>query len=77
MVDSHIATFRPSKLLKPLSKSREALFHLWIIFGEANQHTDAAHRFGLLRAHRDRPRGRRDAEQRDELAPRRAVAAGS
>jgi len=58
IVDSHIATFRPSKLLKPLSKSREALFHLWIIFGEANQHTDAAHRFGLLRQRNHRPRSR-------------------
>jgi hypothetical protein len=46
IVDSHIASFRPSKLLKPLSKSREALLHLWIIFGEANQYTDAPHGSG-------------------------------
>ena len=33
------------------------------------QHADAPHPFGLLRARRKRPRRRRAAEQRDELAP--------
>ena len=55
------------------SNSREALFHLWIIFGEANQHTDAPHQFGLLRPRRHRPRRRRTAEQRDELATSHSI----
>jgi hypothetical protein len=56
IVDSHIATFQPSKLFKPLPESCEALFHLWIIFGETNQHTDAPHPLALLRARREWPR---------------------
>src|SRR5215204_1651318 len=55
IVDSHIATFRPSKLLKRLSESGEALFHLRIVFSEANQHTDASHPLSWLRPCRYRP----------------------
>jgi hypothetical protein len=51
------------------SKSREALFHLWIIFGEANQHTDAAHRFGLLRQRNHRPRRSRATNQTNKFPP--------
>ena len=35
IVDAQITTFRPSKLLKSLTESREALLHLGIILGEA------------------------------------------
>src|SRR3954453_22665264 len=55
IVDPHVATFKPSKLLKPLSESGEALFHLRIVFSEANQHTDAPHPLGRLRPCRYRP----------------------
>jgi hypothetical protein len=34
----------------------------------SNQHADTPHPLGLLRARRERPRDRRAAEQRDELA---------
>ena len=36
---------------------------------EMHEHADAPHPLGLLRARRQRPRRRRAAEQRDELAP--------
>ena len=37
--------------------------------GSVHEHADAPHPLGLLRARRERPRRRRAAEQRDELAP--------
>src|SRR5215510_2291019 len=37
------------------------------------QHADTAHPLALLRARRERPRGRRTAEQRDELAPPHSI----
>jgi hypothetical protein len=40
---------------------------------EAHQHTDASHGFALLRVRRERPRRRRAAEERDEIAPFQAV----
>ena len=40
-----------------------------IVRGECHEHADAPHPLGLLRARRERPRRRRAAEQRDELAP--------
>src|SRR5262249_34053184 len=40
-----------------------------ISLDRAHQHADAAHLLALLRVRRERPRGRRAAEQRDELAP--------
>ena len=36
---------------------------------QCHEHADAPHPLGLLRARRQRPRRRRAAEQRDELAP--------
>ena len=39
-----------------------------VAFGEYRKHTDPPHAFGLLRPRRERPRCRRAAEQRDELA---------
>jgi hypothetical protein len=68
IIDSQVTTFRPTKLLKSLTKSREALLHLGIILGEANQHGDAPHPLRLLRTRRERP-CRRAAEERDERAP--------
>src|SRR5262249_46175291 len=40
-----------------------------IIFGVADEHSDAANLCRLLRTCRERPRSCRAAEQRDELAP--------
>jgi hypothetical protein len=35
----------------------------------SDQHADAPHALGLLRARRERPSSRRTANERDELAP--------
>jgi hypothetical protein len=40
-----------------------------IILGKGRQYADPPHSLRLLRPCRERPRGRRAAEQRDELAP--------
>ena len=40
-----------------------------IVGGHGQEHADTPHRARLLRARRQRPRRRRAAEQRDELAP--------
>src|SRR4029077_1781713 len=69
IVDAQITTFRPSKLLKSLTESREALLHLEIILGEANQHADAPHALRLLRPRSERPRCYRTTEQRYKIAP--------
>ena len=69
IVDAQITTFRPSKLLKSLTESREALFHLGIILGEANQHADAPHALRLLRPRSERPRCYRTTEQGYKIAP--------
>ena len=69
IVDAQSTTFRPSKLLKSLTESREALLHLGIILGEANQHADAPHALRLLRPRSERPRCYRPTEQCDEIAP--------
>src|SRR5262249_42017626 len=68
-VHADIATLRPSTLFKPLPKSREARRHFRIVLGQGRQHGDPANSVGLLRAGGQRPRGRRAAEKRDELAP--------
>jgi hypothetical protein len=68
-VDADIAAFRPSTLFQPLPECREASLALRIVFGECQEHADAAHPARLLRARRERPCQRRPAEQRDELAP--------
>jgi hypothetical protein len=33
-VDANVSTRRPSQLLEPLEKRREAGFHCWIVFGQ-------------------------------------------
>ena len=67
-IDPHVAAVRPAQLLAvpaakprrgPAPSDRAARF---------NQHPNAPHPLALLRARRERPRRRRAAEQRDELA---------
>ena len=68
-VDPHVAAVGPAQLLQPLQECREAGLRFRIVRGRAHEHADAPHPLGLLRARRERPRGRRAAEKRDELAP--------
>ena len=59
----------PAQLLQPLQERRDAGLKFRIVRGCVQEHADAPHPLGLLRARRERPRSRRAAEQRDELAP--------
>ena len=54
-------------LLGGRNSARPLAARLRIVVGEIREHANAAHPLGLLRARRERPRGRA-AEQRDELA---------
>src|SRR5262249_44349795 len=68
-VDPDIAALCPSELFKSLMQRRDAGLPYRIVRGEWHEHADASHSLILLRARRQRPRHRRTAEQRDELAP--------
>src|SRR5262249_8874775 len=59
----------PAELLKFFPERRKPILPLRIAFAHCHQHADASQLPRLLRAHRERPRDRRAAEQRDELAP--------
>src|SRR5262249_49239065 len=56
-----------------LEKRGDAGLSFRIVCGESIEHADAPHSLGLLRARRERPRGRGAAEQRDDLAPPHSI----
>ena len=71
-----IRTLRPMvqpNCCQPLQERREAGLTFRIVRGCGQEHADAPHPLALLRARRERPRGRRAAEQRDELAPLHSI----
>src|SRR6516225_2160550 len=67
-VDPHIAALVPAQLLQRLQERRDLRLTFRIGGGHVHEHTYAPHALGLLRACRERPRGCRAAEQRDERA---------
>src|SRR5262245_7075143 len=69
VIDPHIAAVGPAQLLQPLQKRRDAGLSFRIVRSQVHEYPDAAHPLRLLRPCRKRPRRRRAAEQRDELAP--------
>src|SRR5262245_18699817 len=73
MINPHIAAVTPAQLLQPLLECRKALLVLLIVHGRGREHADAPHPLALLAARRERPRRRRAAEQRDELAPSHSI----
>ena len=68
-VDPHVAADGPAQLRQPLQERPDAGLKFRIVRGCGQEHADAPHPLALLRARRERPRRRRAAEQRDELAP--------
>jgi hypothetical protein len=68
IINSNIAAILPAELLKALLKKVDARTDIGIAFGDRHQHADVPHPLALLRARRERPRGRA-AEQDDEIAP--------
>src|SRR5215472_16896376 len=63
----------PAQLLQPLMESCVARLTFRIIGGIIHEHADAPHPLFLLREHRQRPRRRRAAEQRDKRAPLHSI----
>src|SRR5262249_62043848 len=61
------------QVLQRLAERCNARLCLRIALGKAHQHADPSRPTGLLRARRERPRGRRAAEQRYELAPSHSI----
>jgi hypothetical protein len=69
-IDPHVVPFGPTQLPQGLHKFRIAGPHLRIVRGEGGgDYADTPHPLGLLRTRRERPRERRAAEKRDEVAP--------
>jgi hypothetical protein len=69
IVDVQISTNRPTKFLQALYKRRSATLHLGVVGTGVREYTNSPHPVALLRARRERPRSRRAADERDELAP--------
>ena len=68
-VDAHVAADGPAQLRHRLQECPDAGLIFRIVRGCGQEHADPSHPLGLLRARRKRPRCRRTAEKRDELAP--------
>jgi predicted dithiol-disulfide oxidoreductase (DUF899 family) len=67
-VDSHIVAVGPAQFLQALEKCCQTRLSVRTVRGHTHKHAHATHAFGLLRARRNRPRGRCAGQQRDELA---------
>src|SRR5262249_3064467 len=67
-IDQPVSAVGPPELLECCSERCEASVPLRIALGESHQHADAPHPIRPLRTRRERPRDRRAAEQRDEMA---------
>src|SRR5262249_15102879 len=63
----HVAALGPAQWLQRL-RERSEVGSLVYILGRIHKHADAPHPLALLRARRERPRGRRSADERHELA---------
>src|SRR5262249_15905897 len=72
-IDPHVATVAPAELPERIEEHRDAIltFSIGLPVG-SDQQADAPHLLGLLRARRERPRGRA-AKKRDELAPSHSI----
>jgi hypothetical protein len=71
-VHPHFAAIGPTQVRKPLRKRRVATLPLRIVLIARHEHADAPHAVALLRARRERPRRRRAAKEREELASQKS-----
>jgi hypothetical protein len=67
-VDTNVAALDPTKTSKRFPKCSDEALALPVTLRKSHQHADPSHPLRLLRARRERPRGRRAAEERDEIA---------
>src|SRR5262245_2830926 len=72
-VDPHILPEIPTELPQTLQEGPQPELIPGIIRRGWQKHADPSHAFALLRPHRQRPRRRRAAEQRDEVAPLHSI----
>src|SRR5262249_1708978 len=68
MIKSKAAALHPSQFLQRLMERLHHRLRFQIAFGKVRQQANSAHALGLLPARRARPRGRRAAEPREEVA---------
>src|SRR6516162_1204422 len=73
IVDREIATQGPSELLHAPLEYLDASSTAWVILEDKIYPANARYTARLLRSCRERPRGCRAAEQRDELAARHSI----
>src|SRR5262249_1066909 len=66
--DPHIAANIPAQFLQALVERCKSILTLRVIRSPVHEDANPPQTFRLLRARRERPRGRRAAQQRDELA---------
>src|SRR5262245_9414953 len=71
-IDPQVAALAPSQLAERLCERGEPGLPLGIVRGDIREHANAPHSLDLLRARRERPRGRA-ADERDELAPSHSI----
>src|SRR5262249_44120956 len=69
ILDTDVLARSPSQFFELPQKYSKTDVRFLIRGGRAHQHADAPHGIRLLRLRRERPRRRRAAEQRNELAP--------
>src|SRR5262245_56794410 len=67
-VDLHVAADAPAGLLETLQERAEAGLKFPIVRSRGQENANEARLLALLRAHRERPRGSRAADERHELA---------
>jgi hypothetical protein len=67
-VNPDVATVGPAQRLQALRKHYDAGLRFRIVRGDCHEDADPTHPISLLRPRRERPRDRRAAEKRDELA---------
>src|SRR6516165_5548887 len=69
LVELGVDARRPTTFSQLLAEGAHARLHFRVYRRVRHQNSDPAHPLALLRACRERPRGGRAAEHRDELAP--------
>src|SRR5262245_6378601 len=73
IIKPNVATFLPPELRQSFTEGREAGSRFWIVFHRWRDDSNSTDSIILLRGHRDRPRSRRAAKQRDEIAPLHSI----
>jgi hypothetical protein len=69
VLDPQVAVLGPTQLPQTLHERRDAGLSFRIVRGQVQEHADASQPLRLLCVRRERPSRRRNAEERDELAP--------